>query len=326
MYYLPLYITVFVIALILTAILEYKLIPVLKGKAQQPIYTDGPAWHVSKSGTPTMGGIAFVIASALAIGLAIAVIALTDEVKTAASILLTLCFSLSNAIIGIIDDSTKLRRKENAGLSPKQKLLLQLLLAVVFIILRHTLFNDGTALRFSFGEIELGLFYYPFALLMLLGIINCANLTDGVDGLAACTGLTVGGVLLIMSFFVFTDVTVASLVLMAVCLGFVFFNRHPAKIFMGDTGSLFLGALAVSSAFSLGNPAIMIFVGGVYVVEGISVILQVVCYKTSGKRIFKMAPLHHHLEQCGISENKICVIAIIATVIFSLPAFLLFQR
>ncbi len=324
MYYLPLYVTVLALSLVITIFAEIKLIPILKNRAKQPIYEGGPSWHLSKSGTPTMGGLAFLIAATLALSIAIGFLLYTGNRSSAVSLLLALSFSVANALIGILDDATKLARKENAGLSPKQKLLLQFLLSALFLTLRKIILSDTTVLRFSFGSLDLGIFYYPFAIVMLLGIVNCANLTDGVDGLAACTGLSAGGLLLMMSISISIDSALISICLIGICLAFLFFNAHPAKVFMGDTGSLFLGALVASCSFSIGNPLISVFVGIVYVLEGISVILQVLFYKTTRKRLFKMAPFHHHLERSGFSENKICVLAIVATVLLSIPAFALF--
>jgi phospho-N-acetylmuramoyl-pentapeptide-transferase len=183
-----------------------------------------------------------------------------------------------------------------------------------------------TAIDTPWGELELGIFYYVIMLLAIVYIINCANLTDGIDGLASSVAFAIGASLLFMTARTeFTAALLASTIIGA-SLGFLVFNINPAKIFMGDTGSLFFGAITVGCAFAMKNPLIMIFVGGVYLVEGASVILQVLFYKATGKRIFKMAPLHHHLEKCGMGENKICLIAVILTLLLSLPALLIFVR
>jgi len=158
--------------------------------------------------------------------------------------------------------------------------------------------------------------------IILLGIVNCANLTDGVDGLASSIAFTIGTVLF-LTLSDMAEISVISAAMTGATLGFLFFNVNPAKIFMGDTGSLFLGALVASLSFSLGNPLIAILLGGVYVIEGVSVILQVVFFKLTGKRIFKMAPIHHHLEKCGLSENRICILAVIATLMLSSLAILM---
>jgi phospho-N-acetylmuramoyl-pentapeptide-transferase len=243
--------------------------------------------------------------------------------SAAESLLLILLFSLMNALIGVIDDIAKLKKQKNKGLSPLQKIIGQLASAVVFLVLRAQLFGNTTSVEFSFGRLELGVFYYPLAVLLLLGIVNCANLTDGIDGLASSVAFTVGVSIFYFSAFSYPEAAVSSVMLVGASLGFLFFNINPAKIFMGDTGSLFLGALAVSAAFSLKNPFLIIPVCSVYVIEGISVILQVAFYKATGKRLFKMAPVHHHLERLGMSETKICMIAMTLTLATSFLTFFL---
>ena len=316
--------TVLIFTLILTVIIERLIIPLLSARASQPIYEGGPSWHLSKSGTPTMGGAAFILASLLTLG--IASVFLTAENRTAAiSVLISLIYAFANSLVGIADDLTKIHRRDNAGLTPMQKIFLQLILAIIFLMARAHYLGDSTSIVFSFGKIDLGFLYYPFAILMLLGIVNCANLTDGIDGLAASVAFVIGIVLFFIGLLSSPDTALLSSALIGASLGFLFFNLHPAKVFMGDTGSLFLGALAVSCSFTLKNPLIMILIGGVYVIEGVSVILQVLCFKISGKRILKMAPLHHHLEKSGYGETKICILAMILTLLLSIPAFIIYR-
>lgn len=314
----PLLIIVFISSLLLTVFLEYRLIPILSKRAHQPIYTEGPTWHMKKQGTPTMGGLAFVIAIFLTLLFCSLIFTYRrNDAMAGASILITALFTVGNSLIGLFDDMMKLLRKKNAGLSPMQKIFLQTILALLFLMARKYYFNDATSVTLSFGKLDLGLFYYPFALILILGIINCANLTDGVDGLASSVATAIGVVFIVMCKNDSAHISIVATALVGGALGFLLFNCNPAKIFMGDTGSLFLGALAVCLAFSVNNPIIIIFIGAVYVIEGISVILQVVYFKLTGKRLFKMAPLHHHLEKCGISENKICVAMVILTLFFS---------
>ncbi len=322
--YFPLYALVFLLTLILTVISEKQLIPLLSGHAKQPIYKDGPAWHMSKSGTPTMGGLAFLLATSISLSLSAFFLFQVQKSEEAVSLLIAVFYAAANSLVGIFDDITKLRRKENAGLTPIQKLLLQFAFAVIFLYMRKIFLDDTTVLYFSFGSIDIGFVYYPLSLIMLLGIVNCANLTDGIDGLASGVAFSVGVSLFYISATLFSDVALISAAVIGASVGFLFFNIHPAKIFMGDTGSLFFGALLVSCTFSLKNPFLIILLGGVYVLEGVSVILQVASYKLTQKRIFKMAPLHHHLEKSGMSENKICMIAIISTFIMSIPAFMIY--
>ncbi len=322
--YFPLYILVFVTALIITVITEKRLIPALSKIARQPIYEDGPAWHLKKSGTPTMGGVAFIIAATVTV-LAAAIFSLFFiSERVTLSLIVSLIYGVSNALIGIVDDLTKLKKKENAGLSPSAKIFLQLLASILFLLLRRILLGDTTAISFSFGEIELGIFYYPIAIFLLLGIVNCANLTDGIDGLASSVAFAVAVSFFYISVALNVEAGVLSAAVIGISVAFLVFNLHPAKIFMGDTGSLFFGSIIASVAFSLNNPILLIFIAGIYVIEGVSVVMQVIYFKLTHKRIFKMAPLHHHLEKCGWSENKICIVAMIITFIFSIPAYIFY--
>ncbi len=316
--YLLIYLFALLFTFLLTVAIEHKLIPKLRSRAAQPIYADGPSWHMSKSGTPTMGGIAFVISVSSALLVGVIFFAVYGMSKIAASIAIALLFSLGNAAVGFFDDITKLKRQRNGGLTPKQKIFLQLILAVLFLYARAAFVGDDTALLFSFGELELGLLYYPFAVVMLLGIVNCANLTDGVDGLAASVAFAIGASVILLSANVYADSTLLAICMCGAAMGFLCFNLHPARVFMGDTGSLFLGALAISCGFSMQNPASMITTGAVYVIEGVSVILQVTVFKLCKKRLFKMAPLHHHLEKSGMEETGICIAAMIITLAISI--------
>lgn len=322
--YFPLYVLAFAITFAVTVIIERTLIPTLKRRALQPIYTEGPSWHARKSGTPTMGGLAFLIASSLSLGGSAAFLFIKGEHYEGLSLLLALGFSFLNSLIGILDDLTKLHRKENAGLSPLEKLFFQSLIAALYLFARGVTLPSPTALSFSFGHIDLGFWYYPLSFIILLGIVNCANLTDGVDGLAGSVAFAIGISLFYISCALSYEVAFLSAVMIGAALGFLLFNLHPAKIFMGDTGSLLFGSLAASAAVSLGNPLVIIGIGSVYVIEGVSVILQVAFYKLTKKRIFRMAPLHHHFEKCGFGENKICIIAVLLTLLLSVPAYIIY--
>lgn len=324
--YFPLYIAVFIIAITFTALFEKKLIPTLRSRAKQPIYEGGPKWHVKKSGTPTMGGIAFIGATLLSVLVALTFLALTNSLSKEfiLSISISVSYALINALIGIIDDTRKLSKKENEGLTPKEKLLMQLGAGIAFLVARRLLLLDTERVSFSFGELDLGIFYYPIALFLLLGIVNSANLTDGIDGLASSVAFAIGVSLFYVSAALSLEVSILSAITAGISIGFLFFNIHPAKIFMGDTGSLFFGALISSCAFILKNPLLLLFFAGVYVIEGFSVVIQVLVYKATHKRIFKMAPLHHHLERCGWTENKICIAGIITTLILSIPVYIIY--
>ncbi len=319
----PYYALVFFLTLILTFAIEKALIPFLKSRAKQPIYQEGPRWHNSKSGTPTMGGLAFVIATIISL-LLISPILYEISKSGFISFIIVLCFSLGNSLIGFIDDLTKLRKKENAGLTPLQKIILQLFLCISFLLSRYYLLGEDCVLKFAFGEINIGFFYYPLSILILLGIINSANLTDGIDGLASSVAFSIAVSIFYVSASLNSELSFIASALLGSTIGFLIFNLHPAKIFMGDTGSLFFGAIVASSGFMLENPIITLFLGAVYVIEGASVILQVLVFKLTGKRVFKMAPLHHHFEKSGFAENKICLLAMFLTFIASIPVYIFY--
>ena len=270
-----------------------------------------------------MGGVAFLISILSALFLSSLYMYLSGNISGATSVIISGIYAFLNALIGIIDDITKLKHKKNAGLTPRAKLILQFIVSGLFLISRQLLLNDGTKISFSFGKIDLGVAYYFVSLIILVGITNCANLTDGIDGLATSVAFAIGITLFYVSYQANDTISFISASLIGATIGFLVFNVHPAKIFMGDTGSLFFGALVAATAFELKNPLITVTYGGVYVIEGISVILQVAYFKIKKKRLFKMAPLHHHLEKCGWDENKICLIAMILTFLFSVPGLLL---
>ena len=313
-----LFLFTFALAFVITCLVENKLIPLLRRRARQPIYSDGPSWHESKCGTPTMGGLAFLIAFIPIITAACIYLFYAGERHSAYTVMISGIYAISNASIGIIDDLTKLHRRVNAGLSPLQKIVLQAIFTIVFLFLRAEVLGDTTDLSLGTLTVDLGVFYYPLSAIILLGIVNCANLTDGVDGLAASVSFAIGTTFFFLFSSVSSDAGVMAAALVGISAAFLVFNVHPARIFMGDTGSLFLGALVAALGYSVGNPILLLFVSSVYVVEGVSVILQVLYYKLTGKRIFKMAPIHHHLERCGIGEEKISIIAITVTFVFSL--------
>ncbi len=323
--FLLLYLAAFVCAFAVTVLVERWILPRLKARAAQPIYTDGPRWHTGKAGTPTMGGIAFILGIDLVLLLFSLMLFAGGMVTRAWLLIATVAYSTLNGAVGIADDLKKLKRRENKGLSAIQKLLLQAVLSAAYMLALGFIGVDAGNPLFSFGEIRLGLFYYPIALVILLGITNCANLTDGVDGLASCTAFGIGAVLLLLSHAVFPDVSLTGAAVMGGCAGFLVYNLNPARVFMGDTGSLYLGATVAASAFAFGNMLLAVIIGIVYVIEGCSVILQVAAFKLTGKRVFKMAPIHHHLEKSGWSENAICILALLVTLSSGLLAILLFS-
>ena len=290
----------------------------LRHSAVQPIYEDGPRWHESKGKTPTLGGIAFMISSILSF-LVCSLFFLAKKDSNCALILLVYgLFCTANSIIGLIDDLTKIKRGKNAGLTPIQKLFFQAIVAVIFIFLKSKISPSSTRLDLLFITLDSALFYYAFLLFLILGIVNCANLTDGIDGLASSVAYAIGISYFMLSASESPICAVISVTLIGASIAFLIFNINPAKIFMGDTGSLLLGALAISCALSCDKPLSIIPIGFIYVAEGVSVIMQVIYFKLTKKRLFKMAPIHHHLEKCGMTENKICLIAISVTLLSSL--------
>jgi len=227
------------------------------------------------------------------------------------SLVFILFFALANGLIGLIDDGTKLKNKRNLGLLPWQKLFLQSLFTGGFLFLMYRFSGTPLLLRLSFSSFETEVGYLLLLLLFItvLGIVNCVNLSDGIDGLTASSTLIIGAFFLLEGV-LFENVSLTSLgcATIGMMLGFLLFNAHPAKIFMGDTGSLFLGALLAGACFLTENPAILPMYTLIFLFEGASVILQVFVFKRTGKRLFLMAPLHHHFEKCGWSEKKIVLV------------------
>ena len=300
------------VSFLLTAILTYFIIPILRGKkAGQHILEVGPQSHRSKEGTPTMGGIAFILAILLSLAGFAVFYSIRGKQRELIPLALTMALAVMNGMIGFVDDFCKLMKKQNQGLKAYQKSALQVLAAGLYIYLLHALDYIDTTLHIPFTSItvELGIVYYVFALLVIVGMVNSVNLTDGIDGLAGTVTL------IVFCFFSFvgiqylhTSLTLMSAALVGGMLGFLLFNLHPAKVFMGDTGSLFLGGAVTGAAFLINEPMIVFLVGGMYVVETLSVMLQVGSFKLRNKRIFKMAPIHHHFEQCGWGEGKIVTV------------------
>ncbi len=310
---------------VITVIAAKILIPKLKSrKVGQKILDIGPRWHKSKEGTPTMGGITFIIAI-LAVSLVyLIILGINGELSDAVPLILTLGMALANGLIGLIDDYTKLIKKQNEGLTAKQKYLLQLLASGIYLVLMKVLGYISTSLYIPyFGvELELGIFYYVFALVLITGVINSVNLTDGIDGLASSVTFVVGAFFAVAAFASLdADLAFVSAVMIGGTLGFLVYNFYPARIFMGDTGSLFLGGLVIGTVFMIGNPLIVCVVGLLYILEAVSVMLQVGCFKLTGKRIFKMSPIHHHFEKCGWSEVKIVTVFTLFTAVMAVAAW-----
>lgn len=295
------------------------IIPMLrKLKFGQSILEIGPNWHKGKSGTPTMGGIIFIIAAILGSCFFI------RDLKG----VFVIVFSLLSGLIGFLDDYIKVVKKRNLGLSPMAKIILMLLISTLFCVLGIEFGIIKTTLHIPFTGIYIELGYYISLLLvfMLIGFINSVNLTDGIDGLAASVTTVVSIFFILLSMtFLESGLTYFSSALCGGLCGFLMYNLNPAKVFMGDTGSLFLGGAVSALAILNDEPLIIAIVGVIYLFEAISVMLQVGYFKISGgKRIFKMAPFHHHLEMCGYSENKIVLLFSGITLIAALISYLSF--
>ena len=300
--------------------LGYLLLPVLRAlKAGQSIREIGPTWHNNKAGTPMMGGLMFI--GAVIICMVISSFFAQDF--TALYVLgLSLCFGL----VGFLDDFFKLKYKRNLGLTSLQKALLQMAVSALYLYLLYKQGNltGSVYIPFVAAPIKLHILLYIFcAMFIMVGCVNAVNLTDGIDGLCGSVTLPV------MVFFAVAafvkgrlDLALLPASLAGALVAYLFYNWHPAKVFMGDTGSLFLGGMVCAMAFALDMPLVLVFVGFVYIVETMSVILQVGYFKlTHGKRLFKMSPIHHHFEMCGWKEVKIVLVFTAVTVVMCVIAW-----
>ena len=288
----------------LTAVFGRLLIPVLRAlKAGQSIRESGPTWHNYKSGTPMMGGLFFILSAVICL---VCNIGFMKDYSVFYTLLLTLCFGA----VGFMDDFFKMKKKQNMGLSSLQKALLQMAVSALYLYIMYRQGAMNCDLYIPFVNVTIPvhpIVYIFFAMFVMVGCDNAVNLNDGVDGLCASVTLPV------MVFFAAVaflsgkvELALLPAALVGGLLAYLVYNFHPAQVFMGDTGSLFLGGVVCALAFALDMPLILILVGFVYIVETLSVILQVGYFKlTHGKRIFKMAPIHHHYEMCGWSEEKI---------------------
>lgn len=323
----------FAATFILTVIFSKIIIPILKSrKMGQKILEIGPRWHKSKEGTPTMGGITFIFAmTAVMIAAIVCLSIVGGEVPTALTA--TFIYALFCGFIGCIDDSAKLRRKQNEGLTAIQKLILQIVAASAYTAALVYFGCIGDSLYIPYFNIwinDLGIIYYLFVVFMLVGVDNAVNLTDGIDGLASSQVLTVAVFFIVAAFTKYSPQMMklsSQLGVLGACiaggaLGFLIYNFHPARVFMGDTGSLFFGALVMGGALIIDNPLIVLIYGIMFIIEAASVMIQVLYFKlTHGKRFFRMAPIHHHFEKCGWGEVKIVVVFTLITAIFCVLAY-----
>ena len=294
------YAVAFGLALISTLVFGKIGIPLLQRlKAQQSIREDGPQAHLAKAGTPTMGGLFMMLAL---------VITVCIVPPYSVTLWMLLFLTLGHGALGFSDDFIKAVKRRNLGLTAKQKLLGQAVLAVIFCYISIAYAALPTTLWIPLVDItiDLGYAYYILAFIIILGTTNAVNLTDGLDGLATGISAIAGATFAVVGLLVGSlSVTFFGIVVSAVCLGFLYFNANPAKVFMGDTGSLALGGAFAGMAIATKTELLLIVIGFVFVVEALSVILQVASFKTRGVRIFRMSPIHHHFELGGWSERKV---------------------
>lgn len=286
-------------------------IPMLaRFKFGQTVRDEGPQSHLAKNGTPTMGGVMMIVA--------ILITGLTRATISKGLIVGLICI-VGFGFVGFLDDFIKIKMKRSLGLKAYQKIILQFALALYIAYYQYSASPSATQLVIPFTNhiINLGIWYIPFMMIFIIGTVNAVNLTDGLDGLAS------GVTLIVSCFFVLfavsisnSDVAILAAATAGACLGFLGFNSYPAKVFMGDTGSMALGGAVVAFATLTNSPLIIIIVGFIYLAEALSVMIQVTYFKlTNGKRIFKMAPLHHHFEQCGWPETRVVFVFWIVTVV-----------
>ena len=292
---------------VLSGGLGYILIPMLRAmKVGQSIREVGPIWHNYKAGTPMMGGLMFILAAVIVL---LCNLPFMEDYSVFYVLVLSLCFGF----VGFLDDYAKLKKKQNEGLTSAQKFLLQMAVSALFLYLMYRSGAMSTELFIPFFGVSIQLHpivYIFLSMFIMVGCDNAVNITDGVDGLSSSVTLPV------MVFFTAAavklgrfDLALLPASLAGGLIAYLFYNWHPAKVFMGDTGSLFLGGVVCALAFALEMPLVLIFVGFVYICETVSVILQVGYFKlTHGKRLFKMAPIHHHFEKCGWKEEKIVLV------------------
>ena len=323
-----------IIAFAVTAALGPVFIPWLhKLRFGQEIREEGPKWHQKKSGTPTMGGIMFIAGIGAAIIAYIIILAAKHNINgTSLKAALVFVIALGFGIIGFIDDYIKVVKKRNLGLTALQKFLMQLVLTAVYVSVLYFMGELKTEIYIPFVKNPVGLpvwLYIPFVMFVSVGVVNAVNLTDGLDGLAASVTVVDGIFFMLVSFVVFaaSGISYFAAALTGGLLAFLIYNKYPAKVFMGDTGSLFLGAAVALMAIGLKMEIFLILVGFVYFAETLSVIIQTSYFKYTkkkygeGRRIFKMTPIHHHFEMCGWTEKKIVRVFTLVTLLLCLTAW-----
>ena len=322
---------IIVLSIITSFVVSLLIIPILKRlKVGQMERTEGPQSHLKKQGTPTMGGIIMIITILLVGIFAFFTYYKSEnqlEKQSAMSLIPLIASSLGFSIIGLIDDLKKLIGKNTEGLRPAYKMIGLLIISVGFILCITQFLQIGTDIYIPFLKTFITLpiwIYIPFAVFVMLATTNAVNLTDGIDGLATSVSTIIFTCLTVIGFISgIKEITIFGGILIGTCLGFLLFNLHPAKVMMGDTGSLLLGGAIVSMALYLKMPLLLPIIALIPVIETLSVMIQVKYFKKTGKRIFKMTPIHHHFELCGWNENKIVSVFSIITLICSVIGLML---
>ncbi|NMA95267.1 MAG: phospho-N-acetylmuramoyl-pentapeptide-transferase [Clostridiales bacterium] len=322
-----------IFSLVLTIVVGKIILPLLERlKFGQQIRDDGPSSHLKKAGTPTMGGIMFLIP--------LFIVSYIFSSKSLDFITAAILVSIGYSLIGLIDDYIMIGMKRSLGLRAYQKIAAQIFISVIFALYayRHPDIGSSIYIPFSGDELELGIWYIPFVVFVLLGTVNSTNLTDGLDGLLSSVSIIVAATLGVIALFaskkaydeglVYVSANYENLVVFAAtlvggCLGFLYYNAHPAKVFMGDTGSFGIGGAIVAMVILLKLPLLLPIIGGIYMIESLSVIVQVVSFKLTGKRVFKMSPLHHHFELKGMKETEVVTMFVIITMILCLIGLLI---
>lgn len=302
-----------IIAFVLVMAMGPIVVPFLhKFKFGQTVRDDGPQSHFKKNGTPTMGGVMMIISILITTLL---------RAKLSTEILMALLCMFGFGMVGFIDDFIKIKMTRSLGLTAIQKIVLQVALALIISIYKFKTIGSGVqfVVPFSQAGINIGIFYIPVMLVVILGTVNAVNLTDGLDGLASGITAIVSTFFVLFAFVIANNAGISQMAAatLGACIGFMWFNVNPAKVFMGDTGSMALGGAVTAFALFTNSVLIIPIVGGIYFAEALSVIIQVLYYKKTKKRIFKMAPLHHHYEQCGWPETKVVFIFWIVSVVLA---------
>ena len=298
----------------ITALLGKWMVPFLrKLHFGQTIREEGPQWHMKKQGTPTMGGLMFILGIVIAVLICVPLYyanSFDETLLMKTRLFGGLGMALAYGLVGFMDDYIKVIKKRNLGLTVIQKLVLQFAVAAAYLVGIYLAGGKSSTTIPFVGEVDFGWGYWILAAILIVGIVNAVNFTDGIDGLnASVTFFVCIFLMMIAGILSAFSISIMAVATAAACMGFLVWNFNPAKVFMGDTGSLFLGGMVCALAFGVNMPILLLLLGIVYVLEILSVVLQVGYFKlTHGKRLFKMSPIHHHFEMCGWSEMKICFV------------------